>query len=50
MVGDHLGTIPVEFGQIPISGSREDVVWTFPYIIQYKIVTHGARSILTQGA
>jgi len=26
LVGDHPGTIPVEFGQIPISGSREDVV------------------------
>jgi len=23
---DHPGTIPVEFGQITISGSREDVV------------------------
>jgi len=28
--GDHPGTIPVEFNQITISGSREDVVWTFP--------------------
>jgi len=27
LVGDHPGTIPVEFGQITISGSREDVVW-----------------------
>jgi len=26
LVGDHPGTIPVEFGQITISGSREDVV------------------------
>jgi len=34
LVGDHPGTIPVEFGQIPISGSRKDVVWSFPYIIQ----------------
>jgi len=25
-VRDHPGTIPVQFGQIPISGSREDVV------------------------
>jgi len=25
-LGDHPGTIPVQFGQIPISGSREDVV------------------------
>jgi len=30
-VRDHPGTIPVEFDQIPISGSREEVVWTFPY-------------------
>jgi len=26
LVGDHPGIIPVEFGQIPISGSREEVV------------------------
>jgi len=32
-LGDHPGTIPVEFGQIPISGSREEVVCSFPYII-----------------
>jgi len=38
-VGNHPGTIPVEFGQIPISVSRKEVVWTFPYIIQCKIVT-----------
>jgi len=25
-LGDHQGTIPVELGQLPISGSREDVV------------------------
>jgi len=37
LVGDHPGIIPAEFGQIPISGSREEVVWTFPYIIQCKI-------------
>jgi len=42
LVGDQPGTIPVEFGQITISGSREDGVWTFPYIIQCKIVTPGA--------
>jgi len=24
--GDHPGIIPVKFGQIPISGSREDVI------------------------
>ena len=49
-VGDYPGTIDVEFGKIPISGSREEVIWTFPYIIQCKIVTPGAGSILTQGA
>jgi len=48
--GDHPGTIPVEFGQITISGSREDVVWTFSYIILCKIVTPGVGSILTPGA
>ena len=32
LIGDHLGIIPVKFGQIPISGSREDVVWSFPYM------------------
>jgi len=26
MVGDYSGTIPVEFGQITISGSKEDAV------------------------
>jgi len=50
LVGHHIGIIPVKFGQIPISGSREDVVWTFPYVIQCKIVTPGAESILTPGA
>jgi len=45
-VEDHPGTIPVEFGKIPISGSREEVVCSFPYIIQCKIVTPGAVSIL----
>jgi len=50
LIGDHPGNIPVKFGQIPISGSREDVVWSFPYIIQCKIVTPGAGSILTPGA
>jgi len=42
VVGDHPDTISVEFGEIPISGSREDVIWTFPYIIQCAIVTPGA--------
>ena len=50
LIGDHPGIIPVKFGQIPINGSREDVVWSFPYIIQRKIVTPGAGSILTPGA
>ena len=45
-VGEHPRSIPVEFGQITISGSREDVVWTFPYTFQYKIVTPWAGSIL----
>jgi len=49
LVGDHPGTIPVEFGQISISGSREDVVWTFPYIIQCKIVTPGRGQFWPQG-
>jgi len=49
-VGDHPGTIPVEFSRITINGSREDVVWTFSYIIQLKILTPGAGSILTPGA
>jgi len=26
LVGDHPGTIPVEFSEITISGSREEVV------------------------
>jgi len=46
-VGDHPGTIPVDFGKIPISGSREEVVCSFPDIIQCKIVTPGAGLILT---
>ena len=40
LVGDHPGTIPVEFGQIPISGWRYEVIWSFPNIIQCKIVTN----------
>ena len=50
LVDDHPGTIPAEFDQITISGSREDVVWTSTYIIQCKIVTAGAGLILTPGA
>jgi len=49
-VPDHPGSIPVEFGQIPISGSREEVDCSFPYITQCKIVTPGAGSVLTPGA
>jgi len=42
-VGRGPGIIPVEFGQISISGSREELVWgsSFPNIIQCKIVTPG---------
>jgi len=47
LVGNHPGIIPAEFGQIPISGSWEEVVWSFPYIIQCEIVTSGPSSILT---
>jgi len=36
LIEDHPGIIPVKFGQIPISGSREDVVWSFSYIIQLR--------------
>jgi len=46
LVGDHPVTIPVEFSKIPISGSRVEVVCSFPYIIQCKIVTTGAGSNL----
>jgi len=49
-VGDHTGIIPAEFGQIPISGSRKEVVWSFTYIIQCKIVTPGPSLVLTPGA
>jgi len=41
LVGDHPGIIAAEFGQIPISGSREEVVWSFPYTFQCTIVTPG---------
>jgi len=49
LVGDHPGTFPFDFSEITISGSREDVVWTFPYIIQCKIVTPGAGLFWPQG-
>ena len=42
--------IHVEFGEIRINGSREEVVCSFPYIIQCKIVTPGSWSILTTKA
>jgi len=42
-VGEHIGTIPVEFGRIPISSSREEVICSFPYINQCKIVTPQGR-------
>jgi len=44
-VEDHPVINPAEFGQIPISGSREEVIWSIPYIIQSKIVTPGPSSI-----
>ena len=37
-IWDHTGIIPVEFSQIPISGFREEVIHSYPYIIQCKIV------------
>jgi len=43
LVGDHLGIIPSEFGQIPIGGSKKEVVKSFPFIIQCKIVTPMAK-------
>ena len=36
-------------GQLPISGSSNDVVWSFPYIIQCKIVTPGRGQFWPQG-
>ena len=49
LIGEHPGIIPVKFGQIPISGSREDVVLSFPYIIQCKLVTPGRGQFWPQG-
>jgi len=49
LIKDHTGIIPVKFGQIPNSGSREDVVWSFPYIIQCKIVTRGGVNFDPRG-
>jgi len=48
-VGDHPGTIPVKFGQIPISGLREEVVCSFRYIIECKIVTPDRGQFCPQG-
>jgi len=47
LAGGYLGTIPVEFGQILISGLRKEVVLSFPYIIQS--FEPRAGSILTSG-
>jgi len=33
LVEDYPGIIPVEFGENRINGSREEAVWSFPYII-----------------
>jgi len=49
LVGDHPRIIPAEFGQIPISELREEVVWNFPYIIKCKIVTPGRGQFWPQG-
>jgi len=40
LVVNHPGIILVEFGQIPISGLGE-VIQSFPYLLQCKIVTSG---------
>jgi len=48
-VEDHLGIIPVEFGKIPINGSREKAFCSFPHIIQCKIVTPGRGQFWPQG-
>jgi len=47
--GDHQGTIPVEFGQVSISGSKKEVVRRFPYIIQCEIVTPGRVNFNPRG-
>jgi len=49
VVGDHPDTIPVEFGKIPISGSREDVIWTFPYKFNVKLWPPGRGKFWPQG-
>jgi len=49
LIGDHPRIIPVKFGEIPISSSREDVIWSFPYIIQCKSVTPGRGQFWPQG-
>jgi len=50
LVGEYPGIIPAEFGQIPISRLREEVVCSFQYIIQRKIVTPGQWLILSPEA
>ena len=45
LVEYYPGTIPFEFGKIPTSGSREEVVCSFPYVIRCKIVTPGATLV-----
>ena len=49
LIGDHPGIIPVKFGQIPISGSREDVVYSFPYIINVKLWPRGGVNFEPRG-
>ena len=48
LVGDHPGTHLVEFGQIPISSLRKEIVGRFPYMIQCKFVTPLACQFLPQ--
>jgi len=45
--GNNPGITSLEFSRITISGSGEEVVWSFPNIIPRNIVTPGAGSILT---
>ena len=49
LIGDQPGIILEKFGQIHISGYREDVVWSFPYINQSKIVPPGRGQFWPQG-
>jgi len=39
LVEDHPGIIPAEFGQIPISDLREEVIRSFPYIMDSSTIS-----------